>query len=124
MALTLFPKILSELVIMAYTKRTCHSCGFRDIQPNMKQETVQVKVGSSTTGMNKRTVAGAFLMGDKKSGAQIRKYLFAPNKRNYTRNRQVWVCKNCSKSNSSDSDDTASLILMIIGFCIVGWIFS
>lgn len=108
---------------MAYTKRTCHKCGFRDIQPNMKQETVQVKVGSSTTGMNKRTVAGAFLMGDKKSGNQIRKYLFAPNKRDYTRNRQVWMCKNCSKSNSSDFtlEDFISYTIALTFIFVVGW---
>lgn len=61
----------------------------------MVRSVIQVETGSSNTGMNKRTVAGA-LLGSKQSSNQLGKYLFAPNKRVYKRNKTVWECKNCA----------------------------
>ena len=105
---------------MAYTKRTCHSCGIRDIQPNMVRTVIQVETGSSNTGMNKRTVVGA-LLGSKQSSNQLGKYLLAPSKRVYKRNKTVWQCEKCSRIGSSSYGiiETMTFIMQsFIKFCI------
>lgn len=79
---------------MAYTKRTCYHCGWRDIQPNMYQREVEYTSGSSNTALSGRTWFG-FLLGEKKSASRISTWLFAPNKRTYKRRKKVWVCSKC-----------------------------
>jgi hypothetical protein len=111
---------------MAYSKRTCHYCGFRDIQPNMTQQEIQYKSGSSNTGLSKRTVAGA-LLGNEKSAKQVGKYLMHPNKRTYKRRRKVWVCNECSKSASGSVGQAIGALLfwgfvgLLIWTAVVGW---
>lgn len=79
---------------MAYTRRTCHYCGWRDIQPNMWQKEIEYTSGSSNTGMTARTLFGA-IIGEKKASNKFGSWLFAPSKRNYTRRKKVWVCSKC-----------------------------
>lgn len=84
---------------MSYTKRTCYACGYRDIQPNMRQVDVKVKSGSSKKGLTAREVTFGIL-GSEESNKAINKWMFSPNKRNYYRNKKVWVCSDCAKSSS------------------------
>jgi hypothetical protein len=74
-----------------YTRRTCHYCGMRDIQPNMQQKNISVKSGSSKSGIGFGTLAGAFL-GHKASSRAIGRAVFNSSKRNYTRNKLIWAC--------------------------------
>jgi hypothetical protein len=80
---------------MAYTRRTCGKCGFRDIQPNMRQRTITYESGSSVSGASKRTWLGVAL-GDKASANAIKRSWFNSSKRKYFRNKKVWVCKKCA----------------------------
>jgi hypothetical protein len=99
---------------MSYTKRTCHSCGYRDIQPNMVQREIQYKSGSSKRGIGGREVLGT-LIGNEKSEKAIQNWMSTSSKRNYTRTRKVWMCPSCAKaSNNNDSGYET-----IIGICIV-----
>jgi len=77
---------------MAYSRRTCTKCGYKDIQPNMKQVDIQVKSGKSEAGLSKRALAGAFLGESKKSQRQVGNWLSGNTKRQYYRNKTVWVC--------------------------------
>jgi len=86
---------------MSYTKRTCARCGFRDIQPNMKQVTESYTSGYSQKAISGRSIVGAFL-GDPRAQRQNAGWLVGSTKRKYTRNRQVWVCKsNCGNKTTS-----------------------
>lgn len=84
---------------MTYTNRTCHKCGYRDIQPNMVQETIKVASGQSKAGAGANTWAAAML-GDKSATKAVNKAIWGTGTRNYTRNKQVWSCGNgvgCAK---------------------------
>ena len=91
---------------MSYTKRTCSKCGYRDIQPNMKQITETYTSGHSQKAISGRSVVGAFL-GDPRAKKQNGDWLLGNTKRKYTRNRKVWVCRSgCgSKSVSNSAPD-------------------
>lgn len=78
---------------MAYTKRTCHKCGLRDIQPNMVQKTIKVESGQSKASAGANTWAASFL-GDKSATKAVNKSLWGTSNRKYTRNKQVWECGN------------------------------
>ena len=80
---------------MAYTKRTCHQCGYRDIQPNMVEREISYTSGSSNTGLSGRNVVGAFL-GNEKSQKNVGKWMLSPSKRNYKRRKKVWLCNQCA----------------------------
>lgn len=80
---------------MSFTKRTCHKCGYRDIQPRMTQKKVEIDVGSSSPGMSTRAIIGSTL-GAKKSSNQVSNWLTGSGKRNYKRNRIVWLCEECA----------------------------
>ena len=86
---------------MSYSKRTCTVCGFRDIQPNMTQKTVKSKSGQSKAGAGLNTWAG-YLLGDKSSVKAVNRTIWGTNTRNYTRNKQVWVCNRSECSGSGD----------------------
>jgi len=76
---------------MAYTRRTCHKCGYRDIQPNMVQKTVKVNTGQSKASAGANTWT-ASLLGDKKATAAVNRSLWGTSNRKYTRTKQVWEC--------------------------------
>ena len=76
---------------MAYSKRTCEKCGYRSIQPNMKQIEIEYNSGSSHAGMSKRAL-GFALLGEKKANNQLGNWMSGNTKRNYMRKRKVWVC--------------------------------
>ena len=80
---------------MAYTRRTCHECGFRDIQPNMQQKTVQVTAGKSKSSVSLATFVGA-AFGHKKSGRAIGNSILNSDQRTYTRTKTIYLCDNCS----------------------------
>lgn len=99
---------------MSYTKRTCHYCGYRDIQPNMTQVEIEYTSGSSNTGLPKRTVA-SWLAGNDKARKDVGKYLFSPNKRTYKRRRKVWACDQCTgKSGSTEANPILQLSVVVI----------
>mgnify|MGYP005987481539 CR=1 FL=1 len=92
---------------MSYTKRTCTQCGYRDIQPNMKQISENYTSGYSQKAISGRSIAGAFL-GDPRAQRQNGDWLFGNTKRKYTRNRKVWVCKNgCGVATNESSSGSS-----------------
>lgn len=101
---------------MSFTKRTCTSCGYRDIQPNMVQTEIEYQSGSSIKGITGREAAG-WLLGSKTSEKAVNKWLFSPNKRNYTRKRKVWLCDNCAKQAGGSSFSW----FPVIGAILVLW---
>ena len=91
---------------MAYTKRTCHKCGYRDIQPNMRSKTIEVETGSSKDDGSWATYFAATFANDKAAQRRLNRTTWANNKRKYTRKKQVWECKsNCG--NKSDASTTS-----------------
>ncbi|NDV52630.1 hypothetical protein [Salipiger sp. PrR003] len=81
---------------MAYVKRTCSNCGFKDIQPNMVQKTFMRNVGSSQASMNGATVLGAML-GNKSSTRRVQSVLFNNGQRTHRRKTTAWFCSDCAK---------------------------
>jgi len=79
---------------MAYSKRTCKKCGFRNIQPNMRQEKVEYEVGSSQAGLSTRAVVGSVLFQSDRSANQVKNWMSGNTKRQYNRKSLVWVCAN------------------------------
>ena len=79
---------------MPYTKRTCHECGRRDIQPNMIRATREIKVGRSRTGATIWTWVSAAL-GHKPSQRALKRFLFNSSQRTYFREKQIWICYKC-----------------------------
>ena len=65
---------------MAYSNRTCVKCGYRSIQPNMKQIKIKYESGSSTAGLSKRAIAGS-LLGAKKANNQVANWMSGNSKR-------------------------------------------
>ena len=104
---------------MSYTNRTCHNCGFRDIQPNMTQTKIKYKSGHSKKGLGKREVFGS-LIGNKKSEKAVESWLSSSSKRNYTRTRTVWMCNTCAKKNSSLSFKDLFVLFLIVG--VLWWL--
>jgi hypothetical protein len=86
-----------------YVHRTCVECGKRDIQPNMVQKKVKVKTGRSDTGLSFGIVAGSFL-GNKRSLNKLNQRIFANNRRNYTRFKNIWLCKFCAETYKEDQE--------------------
>lgn len=83
---------------MSYTKRTCHKCGYRDIQPNMKSKVIEVETGSSKDDGSWATYFAATFANDKAAQRKMNRTTWANNKRKYTRKKTVWECKsNCGR---------------------------
>jgi hypothetical protein len=78
---------------MAYTNRTCNKCGFKNSQPNMRQEEIEYVSGTSQAGLSTRAVVGGIL-GSDKSAKQVTNWASGNTKRQYKRKRLVWVCAN------------------------------
>lgn len=78
---------------MAYTNRTCNKCGFKNSQPNMRQEEIEYVSGTSQAGLSTRAVVGG-LLGSDKSAKQVTNWASGNTKRQYKRKRLVWVCAN------------------------------
>ena len=91
---------------MAYANRTCVECGYKSIQPNMRQVEIEYESGSSQAGISKRSVGTAMLFGSKEAQRQNTNWLTGNTKRKYMRKRKVWVCGSnvgCNKSSSNGS---------------------
>ena len=78
-----------------YANKTCVNCGIRKPQPEMYQKEVYTETGKSKTGISGATLVGTFF-GDKKSGTQVRNWMFNSGQRTYKRKKVVWLCGSCS----------------------------
>lgn len=83
-----------------YSKRTCHSCGIRAAQPQMRQVEIEYVSGSSQAGLSTRAVLGATLFGSDRSARQVKNWMSGNTKRQYKRRRLVWVCADGCKAQS------------------------
>ena len=86
-----------------YAKKTCHECGRRLPQPQMKKVTRSIEVGRSKRSLSGREVVGT-LLGSEKSAKSVARWALAPNQRTYTRNQLVWVCPECSGDAASERE--------------------
>ena len=94
---------------MSYAKKTCNTCGFRDIQPNMYRTEKSRVSGSSKTKITSGNLVGLAL-GQKNSKRKISNTLFANNKRQYTRKSVVWMCYECSGTGDRVRDNVRETI--------------
>jgi len=78
----------------SYARRTCSVCGIILPQPQMRRKKVRRRVGEGNTGLSFRNIIG-WVLGHSGADRRITNYLINPNKRVYTRNKQVWVCPEC-----------------------------
>lgn len=111
---------------MSYTKRTCVKCGFRDIQPRMRQREVYVESGRSKKGASGATFLG-HLLGDKRSSRSINDWMFNNGQRTYFRKKQIWLCPSCVKTHKSGKPADFSYLkiflwLLIASPFIIGFI--
>lgn len=107
-----------------YAKKTCNCCGIRKPQYEMYRVNKEVNSGSSNTGLTKRSIFGS-LIGNKKSQRQVGKFFLSPNKRNYKRKREVWMCGDCAGVNnqlSEEIENILSLVLILIIFIVLYWL--
>ena len=98
---------------MSYTKRTCTECGWRDIQPNMRQVEIEYVSGSSKQKADIWTWLGAG-PGNKVAERALQR-AYTGGHREYKRRRKVWVCQNCTPSQSVKKRLTFS---KIVKWCI------
>jgi hypothetical protein len=113
---------------MAYTNRTCHHCGYRAPQPHMHKQTVKINVGSSSPKLSKRTVATS-LLGSKSGTKQVQNWFSGNTSRQYTRNRQVWLCNDCISYYSSSNGEgflyyLKGIFWVTVVFLVIGLFFS
>jgi hypothetical protein len=110
-----------------YANKTCTNCGIRKPQPEMYQKEVYVETGKSKTGISGATLFGTFA-GDKKSGSQVRNWLFNNGQRTYKRKKVVWLCGSCSGraplANSSSMSSVKKWFFVAIAFLILIGVFS
>lgn len=88
---------------MTYAQRTCHKCGFRNSQPNMRQEEIEYVSGSSQAALSSRAIIGSTIFGSDSSAKQINNWISGKGKRQYKRKRLVWVCANGCKNAPSNT---------------------
>lgn len=113
---------------MAYTKRTCHHCGYRDIQPNMYKRTVKHEIGSSNAKLSKRALLTSTIFGSDRGARQVKNWASGNTSRSYVRNRQVWVCYDCDSEFYESSSSGlffyvkgifyTTLVFLAIGFIL------
>ncbi|MGC6476414.1 MAG: hypothetical protein ACON41_07220 [Parvibaculales bacterium] len=84
---------------MAYAKKTCNLCGWRDIVPKMMKRPKTVQVAQGKRGLSKREVFFA-VAGSKSARNSVKKWATAPNKRVYSSTRTVWMCEDCAGEKS------------------------
>ena len=110
-----------------YTNKTCASCGIRKPQPEMYQKEVYAETGKSKTGISGATLVGTFF-GDKKSGTQVRNWMFNSGQRTYKRKKVVWLCGSCSGRapilNSSAMSSAKKWFFVIIAILVFIGLFS
>lgn len=80
---------------MAYTRRTCNQCGYKDIQPRMVQREITYESGRSKRSVGATTVLGAML-GDDKSARAVTESILNTQGRKYYRKKLIWLCGECS----------------------------
>lgn len=92
---------------MAYTKRTCHKCGYRGEQPNMQSVTIEYDSGSSEAALSKRSIA-AGLLGSDKGANQVINWATGNSKRQYKRTKKTWECASVGCATTSSSVNYSS----------------
>jgi hypothetical protein len=68
----------------------------------MTQRKIKVRTGRSDTGLSFGILFGS-LFGNKRSVNKLKQRMFANNRRNYTRFREVWMCDICNDSYKEDT---------------------
>jgi len=101
-----------------YTRRTCHYCGYRDIQPNMTQISINYRSGSSNAGVTFGTLLGAAL-DDKKSKRQVNNWFWGNSKRQYRRTRKVWVCPDCAAEYKAKTEWSFGDVIKVTLWCVI-----
>lgn len=82
-----------------FSNRSCNNCGILKPANEMFKTIKSFKSGSSNTGISWLRTLWGIGIGDKGSERQFKRFFLSPNKRVYTRNREVWVCsKSCAKA--------------------------
>ena len=99
-----------------YAIRTCHECGIRKPQPEMKRKEIYVEVAKSKRSISGATIAGLFLADRKsdvgrKSAKAVTETMFNTGERVYKRKRIVWACSDCAKKIKSGEVHSAGEIL-------------
>jgi hypothetical protein len=84
----------------------------------MIQKKVKVKTGRSDSGLSFGIFFGA-LFGNKKSWNKLNQRLFANNRRNYTRFKDIWLCQFCSELYKEDSESFFSISAFFIVLAMV-----
>lgn len=96
---------------MSYSKRTCYKCGYKDIQPNMRQLEIEYNSGSSQAGLSSRALISSTIFGSDKATNQVKNWFSGNTKRQYKRKKIVWQCSsNCGSKPINVSIETRSNI--------------
>mgnify|MGYP001451997967 CR=1 FL=1 len=80
---------------MSYATKTCNLCGWKAPANEMVRSAKKVNVASGKSGIGLREVAGA-VFENKIAINRIKKVFSTSSKRNYTSQRIVWMCPECS----------------------------
>lgn len=101
-----------------YANRTCHHCGARRPQPEMRKEITYVESGRSRAGVSTRTGLG-FLLGEKKSTNSVVRWMFNTNQRTYQRKKEVWVCSYGCHTVGRATSKLSTAVGTIIGYVFI-----
>jgi hypothetical protein len=74
-----------------HANRTCHFCGLRAPQPEMRRAEIFAESGRSRSSVSGGTIIGAAL-GNKSATRSITRSIFNTGQRTYLRKREVWIC--------------------------------
>ena len=74
-----------------HANRTCHFCGLRAPQPEMRRTEIYAESGRSKSSVSGGTIIGAAL-GNKSATRSITRSIFNTGQRTYLRKREVWIC--------------------------------
>ena len=110
-----------------YAKKTCNTCGIRDIQPNMYRTEKSRKTGSSNNTVTAGNALRA-LAGNKAALKKTKRSIVANNRRTYTRITTVWMCYECSGQGDSVRNNVQKTINkgeeVLSSACSSGWFSS
>ena len=96
---------------MSYATKTCNLCGWKAPANEMVRSAKKVNVASGKSGIGLREVVGAAFE-NKRSINRIKKVFSTSSKRNYTSQRIVWMCPECS-GNTNYSKTTKKIDIKV-----------
>lgn len=109
-----------------FANRSCNNCGMLKPANEMFKTIKTVKSGTSNTGISWGRTLWGIGIGDKGSERQFKRFFLSPNKRTYTRNREVWVCSNkCANAlggKSLSGGNSKSGSSWLYALVLFGWI--